>query len=167
MRLEVLKAGARALRRPTRPVKNIDGKLNNIILNKFRPAMRYEAGYGLAANQLGYSQSFFVWERPEGLEREFRVLINPEILEFDGEATYKEGCLSIPGLFFPIKRPDKIYIKGVDQLGEEFAFEATGLEARIIQHEVDHLNGQLIFDLLDQEQLESIQDNKWYLADQR
>jgi peptide deformylase len=81
-----------------------------------------------------------------------RVLINPVIEESDGEWAYEEGCLSLRGLWFNIVRPKTVLIKGRDLDGNEVSIEADELEARLFQHEMDHLNGVLLVEHLDDEQ---------------
>jgi peptide deformylase len=80
------------------------------------------------------------------------VVINPEIVESDGEWVYDEGCLSIPGLYVQMTRPKTVLLRGLDLDGNEFELEADELEARLFQHELDHLNGILMFDRMQPEQ---------------
>jgi peptide deformylase len=80
------------------------------------------------------------------------VILNPKIVESDGEWVYDEGCLSIPGLYVEMTRPKTVLMKGVDLNGNEISFEADELEARLFQHELDHLNGVLMFDRMQPEQ---------------
>lgn len=99
-------------------------------------------GVGLAANQVGVSLRMFVYDDGEG--KGARVVINPEIVETSGEFHYEEGCLSVPGQFFEIVRPDKVLLRGLDLDGSPIEIETSGFEGRILQHEVDHLNGKLL-----------------------
>src|SRR5690606_23390738 len=80
------------------------------------------------------------------------ALFNPEIVESDGEWVYEEGCLSIPGLYVEIVRPKTVLIKGIDIDGNEVQYEADEFEARMFQHELDHLHGVLMFDRMTPEQ---------------
>ena len=108
----------------------------------------YEAhGIGLAAPQVGYSIRVIVFdiEHPEG-EKNPQVLINPVILEAEGEEVMEEGCLSVPGIRAEVKRKAKVLVKGYNLDEKEVIIEADGLLARVIQHEVDHLDGILFFD---------------------
>ena len=82
------------------------------------------------------------------------VILNPKIVESDGEWVYSEGCLSIPGLYVELTRPKKVLMTGIDLNGSEISFEADELEARLFQHELDHLNGVLMFDRMKPEQRE-------------
>jgi peptide deformylase len=80
------------------------------------------------------------------------AIINPEIVESDGEWVYDEGCLSIPGLYVEMLRPKTVLVRGIDLDGEIIEIEADELEARMFQHEIDHLNGVLMFDRLEGDQ---------------
>jgi peptide deformylase len=109
----------------------------------------YEApGSGLAANQIGVMRRIFVYDVGEGP----RTLINPRIFESDGEWSYEEGCLSIPGLSWDIVRPNAVHLVGLDLDGNELSIEATELEGRVFQHELDHLDGILLVERLDADQ---------------
>jgi peptide deformylase len=104
-------------------------------------------GLGLAANQIGISQRLCVIDT--SLEREkgsIIVLINPVIIEKDGSMEGTEGCLSIPGCSTSIKRSEKVYVSGLNREGKQIHLEGTGLLARVLQHEIDHLDGLLLFD---------------------
>ena len=109
----------------------------------------YEApGSGLAANQVGVQKRMFVYDKGDGPV----VVINPSIVESDGEWTYEEGCLSVPGLSWDITRPNRIYLVGRDLDGNELKIETDEYEGRIFQHEMDHLNGILLVERLDDDQ---------------
>jgi len=105
-------------------------------------------GIGLAAPQVGVQKRLFVYDRGSGPG----VLINPEIKDADGEWIFEEGCLSIPGLSWELLRPKQVHIVGVDLDGKGVSFEADELEARLFQHEMDHLDGVLLVDHLDEDQ---------------
>ena len=108
-------------------------------------------GLGLAAPQLGVSQRLLVYR--VGLDAPTIALANPEIeWTSDDEETFEEGCLSIPGVVVDVDRPVHVRVRAVDEEGEERLVEASGLEARVIQHELDHLNGVLILDRTSREQ---------------
>ena len=109
-----------------------------------------EPGLGLAAPQVGVRKRLFVYDLEEGEAPS--VLINPEIIESDGQWEYLEGCLSVPGLSWTITRPKLVHIRGLDLDGNEVNIEADELEARLYQHEMDHLNGVLLVEHLDDEQ---------------
>jgi len=107
--------------------------------------MRDAYGMGLAAPQLGISQRLLVYT--VGHDAPVTALVNPE-LEWtsDEQETLEEGCLSIPGIVLDVERPVHVRVRARDEAGEERLVEASGLEARVIQHEIDHLDGVLILD---------------------
>jgi len=101
-------------------------------------------GVGLSACQVGKNIRMFVV--PKELSKEW-VFINPKIIKVSQKTdVMEEGCLSLPGIFVPVKRAKSLKIKALDKKGEEFKLKAKGLLARVIQHEYDHLNGILIVD---------------------
>ena len=104
-------------------------------------------GVGLAANQVGVLKQVFV-ASPNMRREEVLVLFNPRIIRRRGRVISEEGCLSLPGINIKIKRAASIEACGLDLEGKEIRIKADGLLARIIQHEVDHLNGKLILDYL-------------------
>jgi len=109
----------------------------------------YEApGVGLAAPQIGIDRRIFVYDIGDGPG----VVINPVIVESDGEWTYKEGCLSIPDMAWDLTRPKEVHLRGIDLEGNEIDIEADELLARCFQHEVDHLDGVLVIERLDDDQ---------------
>src|SRR4051794_15101990 len=111
----------------------------------------YEAnGLAVAAPQVGVLKRLFVYEMPE--EDGPHAIINPVITESSGEWVYEEGCLSVPGLAWDIVRPKQVHVTGLDLDGNEVEFEADELFARMFQHEMDHLDGVLLLDHLDDEQ---------------
>jgi len=99
---------------------------------------------GLAANQIGVSRRVFAYN----IDGQVGHLVNPVIEATEGEQEDEEGCLSIPGLWYPLKRAQYVRARGIDQLGQPAIVEGEGLLARCIQHEVDHLNGRLFVDRL-------------------
>jgi len=104
-------------------------------------------GVGLAATQIGEAVQLFVVDTAEeGAPSDFRVFINPEILERTGEITWSEGCLSFPGVNEEIDRAEKVRVRAQDREGKTFELEAEGLLAVAIQHEYDHLQGVLMID---------------------
>src|SRR5262245_7967516 len=105
-------------------------------------------GIGLAAPQIGVQKQIFVWE----MDEEPMVIINPEIVESRGEWVYDEGCLSIPGLYVEMVRPNEVLMRGLDLDGNEIQLEASELMGRLFQHELDHLNGILMFDRMTPDQ---------------
>jgi peptide deformylase len=129
-------------------VTDIDGKL--VKLAEDMVATMHEAhGLGLAAPQVGIQKRMFVYQMGDG---DPVTIINPTITDSRGEWEWEEGCLSIPGLFFPIVRPKEIHLTGWDLAGNEISIEADELEARCFQHELDHLDGRLLLSMLDKDQ---------------
>ena len=117
--------------------------------------MYYNRGVGLAAPQVGWDAKLFVCNpkgKPEHVS-DALVLINPEWIPIDGVQIDEEGCLSVPGIWAPVRRHDKISVKALNEEGFEFEFEASGFLSRIIQHECDHLDGIMMMDRLDSEAL--------------
>ena len=131
-------------------ITDIDGKLVRLVEGMFETLYQSDSGIGLAAPQVGVQRQIFVWDMGE----KPLVILNPSIVESDGEWVYSEGCLSIPGLYVELTRPKKVLMTGIDLNGSEIAFEADELEARLFQHELDHLNGVLMFDRMKPEQRE-------------
>jgi peptide deformylase len=128
-------------------IENIDDKL--VRLTDAMLDIMYDApGIGLAAPQIGVQKQLFVYDIGDGAE----VLINPVVVESTGEWVYEEGCLSIPGLYVEMVRPKEILLKGINIDGEEVTVEADELLARLFQHELDHLNGVLMFERMTPDQ---------------
>lgn len=134
------------LRRTAVPVANVDGRLQTLIDNMF-DTLYAAPGLGLAAPQVGESLQLFVYDVGirEG-EHERKIILNPVIAEQEGEIAEEEGCLSIPDYREVINRAARVLLKGYDRDGHEVQIEAKGLEARLFQHEIDHLNGILMVD---------------------
>ncbi len=142
--LEIVTLGREVLTRTAEPVKDIDDKIRSLALEMLQ-AMRIGKGIGLAAPQVDLGLRLFVTE----VEDRPRVFINPEILLTSQEqADLEEGCLSIPGVYAKLKRPAAVRIQAWNERGRPFNLDAEGLEARVILHELDHLNGVLFVDRL-------------------
>lgn len=141
--------GEDVLREKSIDYENIDGEAVEFFEN-LRLTMMYAKGLGLAANQVGRALRAFAIDLSQfDVLAEPKVLVNPEIMENSGNLiTAEEGCLSFPGLYQTIERAEKVTIKSLDLDGKEYFFEATGLVARVIQHEIDHLDGVLFIDKL-------------------
>ena len=135
-------------KRVAEDVTDVDGAFVDTC-NDMLDAMYEAPGIGLAAPQVGIGQRFFVYDFGDGPG----VLINPEIRESRGEWEYEEGCLSVPGLSWNIVRPKEIHIVAFDLDGNEVSIEADELESRLYQHELDHLDGTLLFEYLDDDQV--------------
>jgi peptide deformylase len=109
----------------------------------------YEApGIGLAAIQVGWGKSLLIYDiSPPEEDRELSVIVNPKIIEHEGEfLSEEEGCLSVPDFRSDVKRAAKILVEGVDREGNPLRIDAEGLLAIVLQHEIDHLNGTLFID---------------------
>ncbi len=129
-------------------VTEIDGKIARLVDDMFDTLYDSDSGIGLAAPQVGVQKQIFVWE----IDEQPMVIINPEIVESRGEWVYDEGCLSIPGLYVEMLRPDEVLMRGLDLDGNTIEIEANELAGRLFQHELDHLNGVLMFDRMSAEQ---------------
>ncbi|MDP6991913.1 MAG: peptide deformylase [Candidatus Marinimicrobia bacterium] len=144
--MEVVHYGDPILRKKCKPVEDYK-KLSGLIDDMF-DTMYEENGIGLAANQVGVDLNLFIIDISD-IEEEgesIHVFINGEIIESSGESWFEEGCLSIPDVRLDVKRPETITFKYQDESGHEHTKEISGLLARAIQHEVDHLNGVFIVD---------------------
>lgn len=137
--------GDPVLRAATQPVTGFDDRLRRIVADMFETM--YDApGVGLAANQVGMSSAFFVYDDGDG-HRGF--VANPVLDEMEGEQILDEGCLSIPGPFHVTPRALALRLRGADLDGSPLEIRAEGFLARIFQHETDHLDGRLYIDRLD------------------
>lgn len=129
------------LRKKSKYVDKIDKRILQL-LNDMAETMYKENGVGLAAPQVGILKRVIVVDIGEGLIK----LINPEIVEKEGEQQDAEGCLSIPGIIGEVKRPCRVKVKGINENGENIEIKATGFLARAFCHEIDHLEGILFID---------------------
>lgn len=143
----IRKIGDPVLNRRTEEIDDIDGHIAKLA-DDMLETMYAEPGVGLAANQVGISKRLFVYDIGYGPV----TVVNPRIVESDGEWVYAEGCLSIPGLSFDLVRPKAVHLVGRDLDGNEISIEADELEARALQHEMDHLEGKLFIERLDDDQ---------------
>jgi peptide deformylase len=144
--LKVRKYGDPALRRSAAPVGEVTPELRRIIAD-MTETMYDEVGIGLAAPQVGISLRLIVLSDEEG--RGVQALLNPAIVDRSGEATGEEGCLSIPGVFAPVTRAARVKVEARSLDGQPLTIEARGLRARVLQHEIDHLDGVLFIDRVD------------------
>lgn len=129
------------LRKKARSVENVNSRIRSL-LEDMTETMYHADGAGLAAPQVGILRRLVVLDIGEGLIK----LINPVIVEADGEQQEREGCLSIPGIYGEVKRPEKVVVKALDENGKLLDLEGTGLLARAFCHEIDHLDGILFID---------------------
>ena len=148
MNRPIVKYGADVLLKVSKPVENVTD--SEIKLIKDMVETMYQApGVGLAAPQVGVSQRIMVTDTSAGEKSDsLLVIVNPEIVDTDGEQYEEEGCLSIPGFSEWVRRPKKVIIKGVDLNGRELILEGSDLLARAFCHELDHLNGVLFMEHL-------------------
>jgi peptide deformylase len=137
------------LRHISKPLKRVDKELHGIVREMFD--LMYEAhGIGLAANQVDLPYRMFVINLksdPDAKDEEY-VFLNPVITARKGMAEAEEGCLSLPGLYAQVKRPEKVTLNAYNLAGEEVNMDLDGLFARAVQHEIDHLDGVLFIDRL-------------------
>ncbi|MCW8919695.1 MAG: peptide deformylase [Gammaproteobacteria bacterium] len=134
------------LRTVAKPVARIDQSLQQLI-DDMLETMYDAPGIGLAATQVNCHQRLIVIDISEEKNRPL-ALINPEILERDGVEEMEEGCLSVPGIYEPVQRAERVKVRALDRNGKPFELEADGLLAVCIQHEIDHLDGKLFVDYL-------------------
>ena len=139
--------GDPVLNSATAEVEEIDGKIISLV-DRMIETMYAAPGVGLAANQIGIQRRLFVYDIGDGPI----AVVNPRIVDSSGEFTYEEGCLSVPGLSWEITRPDEIYVVGLDLEGNEIEIETDEFEGRVFQHEIDHLDGILLVERLDEDQ---------------
>ncbi len=129
-----------------KPVEAVDDALRTLIDDMFETM--YDApGIGLAATQVDVHQRLIVIDISEGKDQPL-VLINPELIESEGDEEMDEGCLSVPGIYETVRRAEKVKVRALDRDGEPFELAADGLLAVCIQHEMDHLDGKLFVDYL-------------------
>ena len=145
-KLTILEFPDPRLRTKAAPVTDFDAALAKLAADMLETM--YEApGIGLAATQVNVHRQLLVLDVTEEKNQPM-VLVNPRILESEGSQTYQEGCLSVPGIFADVDRADRITVESLDRHGNVQNFEAEGLLAVCIQHEMDHLIGKLFVDYL-------------------
>ncbi len=144
--LEILHYPDARLRNCAKPVEVFDQKLEELT-NSMLETMYHSSGIGLAATQIGVSQRVVVIDISETRDKPLS-LINPEILEQEGEEVSEEGCLSVPTVYEKVARAERIKIKAQDKNGDTIEMVADGVLAVCIQHEIDHLDGKLFIDYL-------------------
>jgi len=141
--------GDPVLKQRSLEIADIDGTVK-ALADAMLDSMYEVHGLGLAAPQVGVQKRLFVYDLYDGDGA--RVIVNPVLSEFSGEWTFDEGCLSLPGLYFPITRPKEVHLTGYDLNGNEVSIEADEILARAFQHELDHLEGTLLLEHLDTDQ---------------
>jgi peptide deformylase len=153
MRYDIVTYGDPVLRRKADPVEKIDDGIRSLATDMI-DTMRSANGLGLAAQQLGKTVAVCVMDVPQNQDNESAfptggqpvVIVNPEITSSSEKVSAEEGCLSFPGIFSPITRARNVTVEYLDLDGAVRQLHASGLVARVIQHEVDHLNGVLLVD---------------------
>ena len=145
--LTIRQYGDPVLKQATKDVEEIDASVAKLV-EVMLETMYAAPGVGLAANQVGVQRRLFVYDIGDGPE----VVVNPRITETSGEWAFEEGCLSVPGLSWTIVRPDQVHLVGLDLDGNELSIDAEEYLGRVFQHEVDHLDGTLLVERLDEDQ---------------
>jgi len=142
----VVKYGTPVLREKSKPVEAITGEVKQLIADMM-DTLKAANGLGLAAVQVGVLLRVFIVDLSAiDITAETQVFINPEILATAGSMEYEEGCLSFPGLYQRLTRPERVKIRAMDENGDAFEREYSGISARAILHEFDHLEGVLFID---------------------
>lgn len=131
-----------------KPVEKIDDRIQTLVKDMF-DTMYESRGIGLAATQVDVHERIVVMDLSED-RTEPRVFINPVITHKDGETTYEEGCLSVPGIYDTVTRAERVTVEALNEKGEPFTLEADGLLAICVQHELDHLMGKVFVEHLSQ-----------------
>jgi peptide deformylase len=144
--LEILHYPDNRLRTEAKPVKKIDDEIRRLVDDMFE-TMYAAPGIGLAATQVNVHQQVIVIDVSEEKNQPL-CLINPQIIESEGEAESEEGCLSVPDIYDRVRRAERVTVRALDRDGATFTLAATGLLAVCIQHEIDHLQGNLFVDYL-------------------
>jgi peptide deformylase len=140
--------GDPVLRTQALSVSEVDGKVARLVDDMFDTLYESDSGIALAAPQIGVQKQVVVWD----IDDVPMAIINPVVVESAGEFVYSEGCLSIPDLYVDILRPNHVLVRGLSVEGEEIELEADELMGRMFQHEIDHLNGVLMFDRMTTDQ---------------
>jgi len=148
MAYQIRTYGDPVLKSKASEVSDINGKIARLVDDMFDTLYESESGIALAAPQIGVQKQIFVWD----VDDQHMAIINPQIVESSGEWVYDEGCLSIPGLYVEMLRPNHVLVRGYTVDGDEVEIEASELMGRLFQHEIDHLQGVLMFDRMTPEQ---------------
>ncbi len=150
--LEIHYLGDRVLRQPAKRIAKVDDTIRQLIKDMLQ-TMYSADGIGLAAPQVGVNKQLIVIDcEPDQPEKPPVVLINPKITRYSNQTCNSdEGCLSIPGVYLEVNRPEAIEVSFKDELGKPRKMQASGLLARAIQHEMDHLNGVMFVDRVENE----------------
>ncbi|MFH1783823.1 MAG: peptide deformylase [bacterium] len=153
MSFKVLVYGDPALWKKSKKVAKVDDEIKSLLKDLIK-TMYAHNGVGLSAPQVGIHKRVIVVDIGTGLT----TLVNPKILSKCGKQSAPEGCLSVPGVYIEVKRADEITVEGLDKNGMYVQIEASGLFARALQHEIDHLDGILITEKVPKKRLKAIKD---------
>ena len=161
-KLQIVKFGDDTLRKVCRPVEKITPRILTL-LDDMRDTLIDSEGVGLAAPQIGVLRRIALVIDTNDNDKMYE-LINPEIIEREGEQEEMEGCLSVPGEWAVTHRPMKVTVRAMDRNGEEFTVSGVGLTARCFCHEIDHLDGKLFIDeavhILTKEEIKELFDEE-------
>jgi len=149
--LEVKYLGSSVLKRKAKPISVIDKEIITLAQDMLETMYTYN-GVGLAAPQIGVSKQMVTVDCGEKYQKEPIILINPQIIEHKGTQIGEEGCLSLPGLYLPVIRYDYVAVETTDFSGNRVVIEGNQLLARCLQHEIDHLNGQVFIELVEDQE---------------
>lgn len=142
----IVKYGDPVLREISKPVETMTSTVKDLVAD-LKATLKKAKGLGLSAVQVGVPLRVFIVDISAiDITAETKVYINPEIIETSGNCDFEEGCLSFPGIYQTLVRPERVKIKALDENGKEFVQEADGIIARAILHENDHLDGVLFID---------------------
>jgi peptide deformylase len=144
--LSILQYPDERLHTVARPVADVDDRIRRLVKD-MAETMYAAPGIGLAATQVDVHQQVIVIDISEDKNR-LMTFINPHIVTSDGMQDYEEGCLSVPGIYEKVRRPEKVTVEALDQDGRAFTLHADGLLAVCIQHEMDHLKGKVFVEYL-------------------
>lgn len=151
--LDIYRIGDEILRTKCEKVTRFDHSLE-ILIDAMFDTLDEADGVGLAGPQVGVDKRLFIVSLNDGTRK---VFVNPEIVETSVDTCpYEEGCLSIPGVYHNVIRPSKVKVFAQDEKGHAFTFDASGLLARVIQHENDHLDGKLFIDRLSEDERDKV-----------
>jgi peptide deformylase len=144
--LDICKYPDPVLLQKAEPIKNIDAAVQKLIQDMI-DTMYLAPGIGLAANQVGKPLRLIVFDvSPKDQDRNPSIILNPEIIEAEGEQILEEGCLSVPEYYSDVKRSAKVLVRGLDAEGKPVDVCGEGILATVLQHEIDHLDGILFIE---------------------
>lgn len=144
--MPIVKYGNPVLREVSKPVAQVTTEVKELVAS-MKETIKESNGLGLAAVQVGVPLRIFLVDLSAiDISSTIKVFINPEIVETEGTTEFEEGCLSFPGIYQRLTRPERVKVKALDEHGREFIIEADGIAGRAIMHEYDHLDGVLFID---------------------